>query len=107
MLSKNEKSLVMASVQGSLGYPLVAKQVRQISQLRGGGHRADIFNISSDAGGIDGEDLLYEARVAFRRAARGRTDQPRGMRFRPRGKGGKPDETCERNRRYGCGSEFH
>ena len=47
----------MASVQGSLGYPLVAKQMRQISQPRGGAPKEDIPTITTDDGGVDGEDL--------------------------------------------------
>ena len=63
-LSENEKSFIMASVQGSLGYPLVAKQMRQISQPCGGAHKEDILSITTDDGGMDEEDLSYEAWVA-------------------------------------------
>ena len=43
VIPRNEKSLVMASVRGSLDYPLVAKQMRQVSQPRGGAHRGDVL----------------------------------------------------------------
>ena len=61
MLSKNEKSLDMASVQGFLDYPLVAKQMRQFSRPCGGARKEDILNITTDDGGADEEDLSFEA----------------------------------------------
>ena len=97
-------------------FPLLAKQMRQISQPVGGVQKEDILNISADAGRTDDEDLSYEAWVAFRKAARSSKDSTQGMRPRPKSKGGKPDgqvrngfnrRTGERNRCYGCGSEFH
>ena len=109
MLSKNEKSLILASAQGSLDYPLVAKRMSQISQPCGGAHKEDIPKIMTDDGGVDEEDLSYEAWVAFRKAAKGRADQTKGARSRPKGKGSKPGEqvrdgcnrsTGERNRCY-------
>ena len=116
LLSKNEKSLAMAAVQGSLDCPFLAKQMRQISQLVGGPRRRDVLNFSADSGGVDDEDISYEAWVAFRKAAGSRKDVTQGARPRPKGKGGKPGEqvrngfnrrTGERNRCYGCDSEFH
>ena len=110
------KSLAMASVQGSLDYPLLAKQMRQISQPVGGVRKEDILNISADAGGTDDEDLSYEAWVAFRKAARSRKDSTQGTRPRPKSRGSKADEQVrngfnrragERNRCYSCGSELH
>ena len=82
----------MASAHGSPDYPLVAKKIRQISQPRGGAHKDDILNFTTDAGGIDDEDLSYEAWVAFRKAARGRKDQTQGLRPRLKGKGSKQDD---------------
>ena len=70
------KSLAMASVQGSLDYPLLAKQMRQISHPVGGVRKEDILNISADAGGTEEEDLSYEAWIAFRKAGESRTDPP-------------------------------
>ena len=74
LLSKNEKPLVMAAVQCYLDFPLLAKQMRQISQPVGGVHKEDILNISADAGGTDDEDLSYMAWVAFRKTAESRKD---------------------------------
>ena len=106
----------MASAQGSLDYPLLAKQMRQISQPVGGVHKEDILNISADAGGTDDEDLSYMAWVAFRKAAESRKDSTQGLRPQPKRKGSKPNEqdrngfnrrTGGRNRCCSCCSEFH
>ena len=78
LLSKNEKSPAMAAVQGPLDYPLLAKQMRQISQLVGGPRKRDILNFPADSGGVDDEDISYEAWVAFRKAARSRKDSTHG-----------------------------
>ena len=116
LLSQNGKTLAMAAVQGSLDYPFLAKQMRQILHPVGGAHKEDVLNISADAGGAEDEDLSYEAWIGFRKAGRSRKDPPRGMRPRPRSKGSKPDEqvrngfnrrTGERNRRCCCGGEYH
>ena len=105
LLPKNEKTLATAAVQGSLDYPLLAKQMRQVLDPVGGAHKEDIPNISAEAGGAEVEDLSYEAWIAIRKA--GESPRPKGMRPRPKGKGSKRDEqgrngfnrrTGERNR---------
>ncbi len=70
----------------------------------------------ADTVGVGEEDLSYDAWVAYRKAEKGRKDSQQNARSRPKGKGRKTDEpernginrrTGERNRCYGCGSEFH
>ena len=116
MLSENEKTLAMAAVQGSLDYPLITKQMRQVLNPVGGTHKGDILNISAEAGGAEGEGLSDEAWIAFRKAGGNRREPPQSMRPRLMGKWSKQDEQVrngfnrrmgERNRCYGCGSEFH
>ena len=115
-LSTSQKYLIMASVQGSLDFGLVSKQMRQISHPRGIVKKEDILQVTTEGDGSDEKDLSYEAWVAYRKAGKGRKDRPQGSRPKPKGKGGKAEEptrnginrkTGERNRRYGCGSEFH
>ena len=121
LLTSHQKTLVVASVQGSLdSYPALAKQMRQILQPVGGTQKEDILmnspNIMADNVGVDEEDLSYEAWVAYRKAGKGRKGPQQNARSRPKGKGSKMHEqernglnrrTGERNRCYGCGSEFH
>ena len=62
MLTPNQKTLVMAAVQGSLdSYPPLAKQMRQILQPVGGTQKEDILinspNITADTVGVGEEDL--------------------------------------------------
>ena len=106
----------MESAPGSLDCPVVAKQMRHISQPCGGANKDDILYMTTDDGGVDEEDLSYQAWVAFRNAARGRADQLKGVRSRPGGKASKQDDqarngcnrrTGERNRCFGRGGEFH
>ena len=120
-LSAHQKTLVMASVQGSLdSYPALAKQMRQILQPVGSAQKEDVLmhspTIMADNVGIDEEDLSYEAWVAYRKAGKGRMNSQQYARSKSKGKGSKPHDqernglnrrTGERNRCYGCGSEFH
>ena len=108
--------MAMAAVQGSLDYPLLAKQMRQILNPVGGAHKEDILNISAGTGGAGDEDLSHEAWIAFRKAGGSHREPPQSMRPRPTGKGSKQDEQArngfnrragERNRCFSCGSEFH
>ena len=120
-LTSHQKTLVMASVQGSLdSYPSLAKQMRQILQPVGSTLKEDVLMsappIMADNVEIDDEDLSYDAWVAYRKAGRGRKNSQPGARPKQKGKGRKMHEqernginkrTGERNRCYGCGSEFH
>ena len=101
MLTSNQKTLVMAAVQGSLdSYPALAKQMRQISQPVGGTQKEDILinspNVMADTVGVGEEDLSYDAWVAYCKAGKSRKDLQPNARSRPKGKGRKTDES-ERN----------
>ena len=120
-LTSHQKTLVMASVQGSLdSFLALAKQMRQILQPVGSTQKEDVLMtappIMSDNVEVDDEDTSYDAWVAWRKAGKGRKDAQHGPRSKSRGKGRKMHEpernginrrTGERNRCYGCGSEFH
>merc|ERR1712016_405061 len=117
-LSAHQKTLAMASAQGSLdSYPALAKQMRQISQPAGSTQKEDVLmnspRIMADNVGVEDEDLSYDAWVAYRKAGKGRKNSQENARTRPKGKGRKMHEqerngpnrrTGERNRCYGCGS---
>ena len=65
-LTSHQKTLVMASVQGSLdSYPALAKQMRQILQPVGSTQKEDVLMnspaITADNVGIEEEDLYFEA----------------------------------------------
>ena len=72
--------------------------------------------IMADNVGVEDEDLSYDAWVAYRKAGKGRKNSQPNARSKSKGKGRRMHEqernginrrAGERNRCYGCGSEFH
>ena len=114
-LSRQEMSLVIAAVQGSLDYPAIALQMRQILNPVGKHNKEDILSIAMEEPPLEDLDLSYEAWVAYRKAGKGKNPASTGPK-KSKGKGNKSEElsrngfnrrTGERLRCYGCGSEFH
>ena len=63
-LSRNGKSLSLASVQRSLDFPTVAKQMRPLCEPRGGSARQAVLAATDSEMESEEEDLSYEARAA-------------------------------------------
>ena len=74
--SKSGKSLLLASVQGSLGIPIVAKQMRRLFEPCGGVAKQDVPAATDSDVDSDEKDLSYEARAEVRKAERARNDSP-------------------------------
>ena len=113
--SRSEKSWVLASVQGDLGFPAASKQMRRLFVPRGGAGRQDVLvaaniDLSSEAG------TDFEAWVAYREAKKKSWKKKRedgdARKNAGKAKGGGQTlngytrETGSRNRRYRHDSEY-
>ena len=81
-LFRNEKSLLFASVQWSLAaisQTDAAQQMRRLVDPCVGSARQDILAAAGMDAKLDGKDLSYESRVAFRKAKEERGNSPRKL----------------------------
>ena len=85
-LSRNGKSLFLASVQGPLDFPIAAEPMRRLFGSLGGPARRDGLGTTDFHMEEEEEDLAYEPRVADRKAEKARTDPPRRSRTEPGGR---------------------
>ena len=67
-----EKSLLLARVQGSLRFPIAARQMRRLFDPRGGPARQDVPTATGRDMESEREDLLYEDWAAYWRAKKRR-----------------------------------
>ena len=67
-LPSTSKSLLMASVQGSLDFPRAAKQMRRLSDRCGVPSRQEVLAATEMDAKSGGGDLSYDAPAANRRA---------------------------------------
>ena len=111
----------MASLGGSVDFSRMKQQLRQLFHQSNSATKDDVFSMAEETTASPGEDLSYEAWAAYRKKQK----QPAGTGAAPRpssknGNGKKPKapkggqekngfnrRTGERNRCYGCGSEYH
>ena len=78
--SKNGKSLLPASVQGSLDFSIVAKQMRHIFEPRGGVAQKAVLAGTDCGMESEEESSAYEAWAAYREARKVGKDSPRKSR---------------------------
>ena len=111
----------MASLGGSVDFPRMKQQLRQLFHHPKSVTKEDVFSVAEELQAHSDEDLSYEAWLASRKQQK----QPAGAGIVSRSpfkkgngkkqkasKGGQElnglnRRTGERNRRYGCGSEYH
>ena len=119
-LRPNDRILLMASLGGSVDFARVTQHLRQLF-TQPAATKEDIFPVIEDLSGHPPEDLSYEAWVAYhqkRKSPTGGGNPSRSRSHKGKGKktktpkGGKERNgfnrrTGERNRCYGCGSEYH
>ena len=67
-LSWADKSLLLASVQGSLDSPVAGKQMRRLFNPYSGPARKDVLTAADTDAQSDEEDLSYESWAAIRKA---------------------------------------
>ena len=77
-LSRAEKSLVLASVQGSLDFPIVAKRMRRQFDPCDGPARQDALTATDWDMQSDEKELPNEAPVAYQETKQNRIVSPRG-----------------------------
>ena len=115
-LPGTEKSLLLASVQGSLDFPIVAKQVRRPFDPCGEPARQGVL-AATEMDKQSDEDLSFEASAAYWEAEKKGRDSPQKLKNTPKGakkiKGdghvlnGPNRRTGERNRCNSRGSGYH
>ena len=119
-LKPNGKTLLMASMGGIVAFGRMTKQLRQLLQAPNAATKEDILQVSETSALLPGEDLSYEARLAYRKGNKQRSGAPSAPRASSKSAGKKPKpqkgeqekngfnrRTGERNRRYRCGSEYY
>ena len=117
-LSKNEKTMALASLGNTLAFPLVSARMRRLFGPCGYASRQDVM-VAQDMDTVS-EEEDFEAWVAYRkakRATRGNGEPNRRAKAEVgdsggREKGGRTKNpvgrrTGRRNRRYTCDSEYH
>ena len=119
-LRPNDRILLVASLGGSVDFARVTQHLRQLF-TQPAATKEDIFPVMEEMSGTPPDDLSYEAWVAYHQKrksptgggnpSRSRSNKGKGKKNKPP-KGGKERNgfnrrTGERNRCYGCGSEYH
>ena len=119
-LKPNEKTLLMASLGGSVEFNRMTKRLRQLFHSPNSLTKEDISPVIEEKSPPQGEDLSYEAWAAFRKQQKRNTGTSNSNRSSSKSAGKKSKSqkgsqekngfnrrTGERNRRYRCGSEYH
>ena len=75
-LKPNEKTLLMASLGGSVEFNRMTKQLRQLFRSPNSTTKEDISPAIEERSPPQGEDLSYEAPAAFRKQQKQRTGPP-------------------------------
>ena len=111
----------MASLGGSVDFARTKQQLRQLFHQSNSVTNEDIFPATEEKTGLRGEDLSYEAWAAYRNKQKQSSGAGAALRPSSKGDNGKKSKspkggqekngfnrrTGERNRCYGCGSEYH
>ena len=115
-LSRSGKSLLLASVKGSLSFPIPATLMRRLFDPCGEPARQDVLAATDWDMRSDEEDFRYAAEAASRNATNRQKDSPRGLSNNSKGANKKKGDgqvlngfkwrTGVRNRCYACDSEY-
>ena len=120
-LKPNDKILLMASLGGTVDFARITQQLRQLFNQSNPALKEDIFPVTEEPAESRPEDLSYEAWVSYQQKRKQKAVAGTPPRSQTKGgKGKKPKNpkggsekngfnrrTGERNRCFGCGSEYH
>lgn len=120
-LKPNDRILLMTSLGGAVDFARVTQHLRQLFNQSNSATKEDIFPVTEEKSDQRPEDLSYDAWVAYHQRRKQSTAGGSASRSHSKaGKGKKPKtpkggrekngfnrRTGERNRCYGCGSEYH
>ena len=120
-LKPNDKILLMASLGGTVVFARITQQLRQLFNQSNPATKEDISPVTEEPAESRPEDLSYEAWVSYHQKRkqkavagtppRSQTKGGKGKKTKnPKGgseKNGFNRRTGERNRCFGCGSEYH